>query len=799
MIFSEEWLKEWVDPQMSANHLMERLTMAGLEVDRFSSVAHDFKGIVVGKVVKVEPHPNADKLKLCLVSDGVEDYKVVCGAPNVIPGMRVPFAKVGAEIHACNEEVPLRIKKAKIRGEESTGMLCSAEELGLEDKSDGLLALPDEIRLGSDVRDALKLEDLSIELDLTPNRGDCLGMRGLAREVGVLTRRECKEPKFDPSQIRHKSELPIEIFAQDQCPRYLGRVIKNIDLNQTSPLWLKEKLRRSGLRSIDPVVDVTNYVLMELGQPMHAFDFEKLHGGIRVRMAEENEKLTLLDGKEVTLKPDTLVIADHESAVAMAGIMGGLPTSVSEETKNVFLECAFFSPLAIAGKARGYGLHTDASHRYERGVDYELQHLAMERATEILISIVGGEAGPITEALGNLPKKSSVDLLFANVGSMLGIEIPPVEIKDILTRLGFVIDKEDQEGLTVGVPTYRFDISLEADLVEELVRVYGYDNVPKTAGSFSQILSSKEPERMVPHDRIRNSLVGLGYQEVVTYSFIDPKQSDLILSLPESQKISLQNPISTEMSVMRSSLLPGLVDAYRHNVNRHQERVRIFESGLVFLKEEKEIKQEYRVAGLISGDRLPRNWVNQKGLSDFYDIKGDVETLIALGNPVEKFLFDNSEHLSIHPGQCAKITTPSGTEVGYVGALHPRIGQHLGLDGSIFVFELNLDVLQHGMLPKAQALSKFPEVSRDLAMVVSSEVPAAKILANVRENAGDYLSNSRIFDVYQGDGVEKGKKSIALGLTWQHPSRTLSDDEINKIISSCVKGLHEKFNANLRD
>ena len=799
MIFSEEWLKEWVDPQMSANHLMERLTMAGLEVDRFSSVAHDFKGIVVGKVVKVEPHPNADKLKLCLVSDGVEDYKVVCGAPNVIPGMRVPFAKVGAEIHACKEEVPLKIKKAKIRGEESTGMLCSAEELGLEDKSDGLLALPDEIRLGSDVRDALKLEDLSIELDLTPNRGDCLGMRGLAREVGVLTRRECKEPKFDPSQIRHKSELPIEIFAQDQCPRYLGRVIKNIDLNQTSPLWLKEKLRRSGLRSIDPVVDVTNYVLMELGQPMHAFDFEKLHGGIRVRMAEKNEKLTLLDGKEITLKPDTLVIADHESAVAMAGIMGGLPTSVSEETKNVFLECAFFSPLAIAGKARGYGLHTDASHRYERGVDYELQHLAMERATEILISIVGGEAGPITEALGNLPKKSSVDLLFANVGSMLGIEISPVEIKDILTRLGFVIDKEDQEGLTVGVPTYRFDISLEADLVEELVRIYGYDNVPKTAGSFSQILSSKEPERMVPHDRIRNSLVGLGYQEVVTYSFIDPKQSDLILSLPESQKISLQNPISTEMSVMRSSLLPGLVDAYRHNVNRHQERVRIFESGLVFLKEEKEIKQEYRVAGLISGDRLPRNWVNQKGLSDFYDIKGDVETLIALGNPVEKFLFDNSEHLSIHPGQCAKITTPSGTEVGYVGALHPRIGQHLGLDGSIFVFELNLDVLQHGMLPKAQALSKFPEVSRDLAMVVSSEVPAAKILANVRENAGDYLSNSRIFDVYQGDGVEKGKKSIALGLTWQHPSRTLSDDEINKIISSCVKGLHEKFNANLRD
>ena len=483
----------------------------------------------------------------------------------------------------------------------------------------------------------------------------------------------------------------------------------------------------------------------------------------------------------------------------MAGIMGGLATSVSEKTENVFLECAFFSPLAIAGKARAYGLHTDASHRYERGVDYELQHLAMERATEILISIVGGEAGPITETLGNLPKDSSVDLLFANVKSILGIEIPAVEIKDILTRLGFLIEKEDQDGLTVGVPTYRFDISLEADLVEELVRVYGYDNVPKTSGFFSQTLSAKEPEKMVPHDRIRNSLVDLGYQEVVTYSFIDPKQSDLILVLPDAQKISLQNPISTEMSVMRSSLLPGLVDAYTHNANRHQERVRVFESGLVFLKEEKEMKQEHRVAGLISGDRLPRNWVNEKGLSDFYDIKGDVETLIALGNSVEEFSFDNSEHPSMHPGQCAKVTTPTGVEVGFVGALHPRICQSLGLDGSIFVFELSLDVLQNGVLPRAQALSKFPEVSRDLAITVSSEVPAAKILANVRQNAGDYLSNSRIFDVYQGDGIEKGKKSIALGLTWQHPSRTLSDDEINKIISSCVKGLHEQFNANLRD
>ena len=798
MIFSEEWLKEWIDPQMSVENLVDRLTMAGLEVDGVSPVAYSFNGIVVGEVLSVEPHSNADKLKVCKVSDGVENYQVVCGAPNVKAGIKVPFARKGAEILIPGDSKPFKIKAAKIRGEQSNGMLCSAEELGLEDKSEGLLELTERAKLGDDIREVLSLEDKSIELDLTPNRGDCLGMRGLAREVGVLTRRDYQEPQFDHALIEHDTELPIEISAQSQCPRYLGRVIRGVNLNSTSPLWLREKLRRSGLRSIDPIVDVTNYVLIELGQPMHAFDYSKLQGGIRVRMAEKDEKLTLLDGKEIVLNPEVLVISDHEKAVAMAGVMGGMETAVSRDTTDVFLECAFFSPLAIAGKARSYGMHTDASHRYERGVDYELQRNAMERATKILTSIVGGEAGPITEEIGNLPEFPAVDLLFENVGSVLGIDIPVDEIRDILVRLGFTVTNETPQGLTVAVPTYRFDVSLEADLIEELVRIYGYENVPTTAGLFKQSLEPISEEN-VPLRRIRHSLVDLGYQEVITYSFVDPIKSDLISMVSDSEKIVLQNPISNEMSVMRNSLLPGLIDAFRYNANRHQERIRLFESGLVFKRRDGEIVQESWLAGLISGDRMPRSWVNKSVASDFFDIKGDVETLIGLSRLADGYLFEKAEHTSMHPGQCARVVDRNENEVGHIGALSPRIAQDLGLDSRIFVFELKLEILQKGVIPIAELLSKFPEVSRDLAIVVASDIPADQILANVKGNAGQFLINSRIFDVYQGDGVEKGEKSIALGLTWQHPSRTLSDEEINTIIYRCVKGLEEQFNANLRN
>ncbi len=795
MIFSEQWLREWVNPKLETRQLIDELTMAGLEVDGSSAVAHKFSGIVVGLVETVEAHPDADKLHLCNVSNGTDSFQVVCGASNVRTGLKIPFAMLGAEIHKQGEDKPFQIKQAKLRGVESNGMLCSADELGLSDSADGLLELPEDAPVGADIREYLKLDDISIELDLTPNRGDCLGIIGLAREVGVIAREDVSLPTQQEIAASISDEFAVSISAKDECPRYLGRIIRKINLNSKSPLWMQEKLRRSGLRSIDPVVDVTNFVLMELGQPMHAFDLSKLEGGIDVRLANKNEKLTLLDGKEIELTPETLVIADAKKAVAMAGIMGGLDTSVTDQTQDVFLECAFFSPLAIAGKARGYGMHTDASHRYERGVDYQLQRRAIERGTQLLLEIVGGEAGPITEAIGNLPEPVQVGLKYSSINSLLGIEIERAEVLDILRRLGFGIANENGESLTVDVPSFRFDVSIEADLIEELARIYGYNKLPKAGGLSSQLLKSK-PETVTGIGSMRQQLVALGYQEVVTYSFIDPAFAATVC--PGEEFIRLQNPISAEMSVMRSSILPGLLSTLIYNENRQQERVRLFETGLVFSEKAGETRQIAMISGLISGSRLPINWTNNKEICDFYDVKGDVESLLSLGADLSTYSFSASNHGCFHSGQCARVEK-AGELIGHIGALHPAIQRKLGIAANTLLFELALEPIKPRLLPQAKPLSKFPEVNRDLAIVLDATTSSAAILANMRENAGDYLTNLRIFDVYQGDAVEKGKKSIALGLTWQHPSRTLSDDDINTIISSCVNGLQDKFNANLRN
>ncbi|MDB3994061.1 phenylalanine--tRNA ligase subunit beta, partial [Gammaproteobacteria bacterium] len=755
-------------------------------------------GIVVGEVLTVESHPDAEKLQVCKVSDGANVFQVVCGASNVRAGLKAPFATVGSEITIRKSKEVLKIQIAKIRGVQSNGMLCSSEELGLEEKSEGLLELPSSLINGEDIRELLKLNDTSIELDLTPNRGDCLGMRGLAREIGLLTRRDYEEPVFLEVTPKHNIELPIQIMAKDECPRYLGRLIKNINPNSNSPLWMKERLRRSGLRSIDPVVDVTNYVLMELGQPMHAFDFSKIKGGIDVRMAKEGEKLVLLDGKEVTLSSQELVISDHEKAVAMAGIMGGISTAVSNETRDVFLECAFFAPLAIAGKARSFGMHTDASHRYERGVDYELQKIAIDRATELLIEIVGGDAGPVTEALGSIPEAVFVDLKYVNIAALLGVDIPVREVQDILVRLGFSLSDEDAEGVRIKVPSYRFDIAIEADVIEELARIFGYNNIPKAAGLVRQSFTSTS-EGAVASRRICDLMVDLGYQEVITYSFIDPRHSELILKPAETEVISLQNPISEEMSVMRTSLLPGLISAFEHNNNRQQERLRLFECGLVFSQNSEEIVQQSKIAGLISGEKYPKNWSINNNLSDFYDIKGDVEVLLDLRREKTPIKFSASEHPSMHPGQCARVSDCKNKEIGYLGALNPSVSQEMGFTNAVFLFEIALDEIKTTRIPSAKLLSKYPEVSRDLALVLDESVASSEILDCVKENAGDRLVELRIFDVYQGDAIEEGKKSVALGLTWQDPSRTLSDDEINTTIIRCVKALREQFNAKLRD
>ncbi len=797
MKISMQWLTELVPHGLPADELMEALTMAGLEVDGFAPVASDCSDIVVGEVLKVESHPDADKLSVCEVSDGNRQYSVVCGAANVRPGLKTAFALTGAVIKANGNDKPFKIKPAKIRGIESNGMLCSAEELGLEDKSDGIIELPDNSPVGQDIRVYLQLDDISIELDLTPNRGDCLGMRGVAREVGVLTRTDPELPEAQAPEVTLDDSFPIEIVAKDACPRYLGRVIKGINLEAVTPLWMQERLRRSGLRSIDPIVDVTNYVLIELGQPMHAFDLARLECGIKVRMAEQGEAITLLDGKKIILDKETLVIADHGKAVALAGIMGGEHSAVSDSTAEVLLECAYFSPLAVAGRARQHGMHTDASHRYERGVDYALQQQAMDRATSLLLEIAGGAAGPVVEALGNLPEPATIKLRYSNIERLLGITIPVDEVCDILQRLGFELESQEAEHLVVRAPSFRFDTSIEADLIEELARIYGYNNVPSNQGLSTQFMQIQS-ESQIGLSRLKAHLTTLGYQEVVTYSFIEPKLCDVVC--PDANTVSLQNPISEEMSVMRPSILPGLLSTLRYNANRQCERMKLFETGLVFSKagEDNKIVQENRIAGLLVGTRNPINWLNNKELHDFYDVKGDIESLLGIGIRDQTVLFTSAGSAPFHGGQCAAVILDSN-QVGLIGALHPAIQRELELPANVYLFELNLDVIEEGVVPHASSLSKFPEVSRDLAIVIDEAIPAADVMGLVRENAGEDLTDVRIFDVYQGDAVTKGKKSLALGLTWQHPSRTLSDEEINDIISSCVNALQNKFNANLRN
>ena len=794
MIISESWLREWVDSGLTTDELAASLTMAGLEVDRIVPVAREFKGIIVAEVRQVTKHPDADKLRVCSVFDGKHERQVVCGAPNVAPGMKAPLAMVGATIETGQSKT-LKITKAKLRGVESNGMLCSAEELGLEESSEGLMELPSDAPVGQDFRVYLQLSDSMIELDLTPNRGDCLGIRGVAREVGVFSRKEVCEPAVNAVEPVHTEVFPITISETEACPRYLGRVIRNVKLNACSPVWMQEKLRRSGMRSIDPVVDVTNFVLMELGQPMHAFDFEKLSGKICVRMAADREAITLLDGKEITLNADTLVIADVEKPVAMAGVMGGLATAVSDTTEHIFLECAFFAPLSIAGRARAYGLHTDAAHRYERGVDFELQHRAMERATELLLDIVGGEPGPINEAIGALPERNTVRLRFASIKKDLGVTISAQEVEDILSRLGFAITSKDNQSIEVEVPSYRFDVSIEADLIEELARIFGYDNIPQTAGLSAQRFPAS-PETTIETNRLREHLVALGYQEIISYSFVDPALSELITGL--KQAIPLQNPISEEMGVMRCSLLPGLLSSYQHNANRQHERLRFFETGLVFRRDGEEIQQEARVGGLIAGSQLPKSWSNARNLSDFYDLKGDVEVLLGLRGKTGQLSFLPAAEAGYHPGQCAEIRNQEGERVGVLGALHPAIQRKLDLDQSIFVFELRLVFLLEARMPQVSALSKYPEVQRDMAIVINEAVSADSIRDLVMASAGEFLTDLRIFDVYQGDAIAKGQKSVALGLTWQHPSRTLSDEEVTAIIGNCVNALQEQFNADLR-
>ncbi len=791
MKFSEQWLRGWVSPQVDRDALVARLSMAGLEVDSVTPAAGVFSGVVVGEVLSTEQHPDADKLRVCQVSNGAETFQVVCGAPNVRPGLKIPFAMIGAELPG-----DFKIKKAKLRGVESNGMLCSQAELQVGEGNDGLMELPADAPVGQDIRVYLELEDASIEVDLTPNRGDCLSLAGLAREVGALYNAPVTRPVVAAVPAVHDEVRPIEVLAPAACPRYLGRVIRNVDLSKPTPLWMVERLRRADVRSIDAAVDITNYVMLELGQPLHAFDLAEINGGIRVRMAEEGEKLVLLDGQEVSLRADTLVIADHSRALAIAGVMGGEHSGVSATTRDVFLESAFFDQIAIAGKARSYGLHTDASHRYERGVDWKLAREAMERATGLLLEITGGEAGPITEIVSeqHLPCVAPITLRAKSVEQMLGLVIAPTEIEQLLSALGLNISAGGEGQWHVEVPSHRFDISLEVDLIEELARLYGYNRLPVRYPQ-ARLAPQPKAEARAHLPELRRLLVARGYQEAVTYSFIDPRQFELFN--PGVQPLLLANPISNDMAAMRSSLWPGLVKALSHNLNRQQDRVRMFESGLRFVGQLDGLKQEPMLAGVVCGSRLPEGWAQGRDAVDFFDVKADVEAVLGFAGALDAFTFVPGSHPALHPGQTARIER-EGRLVGFVGAIHPELSKTLGLDRPVFVFELVLAEVALGKMPKFCELSRFPEVRRDLALIADREVAATAVLDVIRENAGEWLTDLRLFDVYQGKGIDPHRKSLAVGLTWQHPSRTLNDDEVNTTTQNILTSLEQRLNATLR-
>ncbi|MDA0958181.1 MAG: phenylalanine--tRNA ligase subunit beta [Proteobacteria bacterium] len=793
MKFSEKWLREWVNPPLSTDDLVSQITMAGLEVDGVEPVADKLSQVVVGEIVDTKPHPNADKLQVCLVSKGDETVQVVCGAPNARVGIKVPFALVGAKLD------DFKIKKAKLRGVESFGMLCSERELGLSDQHEGLMELPADAPLGSDINDYLGLEDVVIEVDLTPNRSDCLGMVGIAREVGLMNNLDVCSPEISAVPEVISDKVAVNLAAGTHCPRFVGRVLKGVNLSVQSPLWLVEKLRRSGIRAIDPVVDVTNYVMLELNQPMHAYDYDKLTGDITVRAAKPAETLTLLNGSQIALAEGSLLITDDSGPIGLAGIMGGASTAVSDSTQDIYLEAAFFAPIAIAGRARGYGLHTDAGHRFERGVDYNGQVTAIERATQLIASIAGGVAGPVVDTVNEaeLPSVNRVRLRAARVERVLGMAIDAADIENILKRLEFIFEADqssDGAAWWVDSPSHRFDITIEADLIEEISRIIGYDALPVTR-PVAKVAMIPQSERVKTLGVLKQSLVSRGYAEAITYSFVDSGLQSLLA--PMDQAVALKNPLSSEMNVMRASLLPGLLSAVAHNQNRQQLDIRLFEVGMVFRNNEKamtldNIHQHQKIAMVITGRRFPERWSHEGHNVDFFDLKGDLQGLVG-----DRLMFDAAAIPGLQAGQSAMLSV-AGQTIGFMGLLEPGSTKAFQLKAPVFVAELDLALAQARLVPDVLEISKYPEVRRDIAILVARNVTAQALRQDIEASAGIGLINLKLFDVYMGEGIDPDKKSVGLGLTFQHPSRTLTDDEVNTAMAEVVSSLSRRFEAELR-
>ncbi len=794
MKFSVNWLRQWVPVEQSAQDLAEALTAAGLEVDTVTPVASPFSGVVVGEIVACGPHPDADKLQICELDDGSgEALQVVCGAPNARAGIKVPFARVGAVLTAADGS-DFKIKKAKLRGVASFGMACSARELGMSDDHSGLLELPADAVPGTDIRDLLALDDYSIDLELTPNRADCLGMKGLARDVAAISDQTFTPQNFPAAPEGHTDELPITLEAPEDCPRYLGRIIKGIDPRVPSPLWMQEALRRSGIRSISATVDATNYVLMELGQPMHAFDLDRLQGGISVRRGRAGETLTLLDEKEIELDDSLLTICDEQGPVALAGIMGGLDSGVTDATRNVLLESAWFRPATIMGKARDLGLHTDSSHRFERGVDPQGQREAMERITQLLLEICGGEAGPVMSAVAEdyLPQPQPVRLRLQRLNRVLGSTLEAAEVERILTGLGMTL-RPVEGGWEALAPSSRVDIDIVEDLIEEVARVHGYDALPAAMPSGALSLP-RLSEAEVTTGQLREALVAAGYQEAICYAFVEHK---LLKSLAlDAQALPLANPISSDMDVMRTALVPGLLKALERNLRFQQERVRLFEMGKVFHQGEV-LEEVERIAGVVCGTALPEQWGAKSRALDFYDMKGDVERLLATRGLQSDVHFEPCELPFLHPGQAATVFL-GDVAIGWLGALHPQTQQSLGIKPRSFAFELDLDELKKREVPCAKKISSFPSVRRDLALLVPEATTCAAVEQQIRAAGGDLLRKLTVFDQFSGQAVEKGYKSLAIGLILQDVSCTLTDEVVDSIIDRVIQGLESQLDVQLR-
>jgi phenylalanyl-tRNA synthetase beta chain len=790
MKFSESWLRTLVDPKLSSDELSHLLTMAGLEVEALDPVAPEFNDVVVAQVLEVNKHPDADRLNVCKVDTGRgEPTTIVCGAPNVAVGLRVPCALPGAKLPG-----DFTIKIAKVRGIESSGMLCSAKELGIAEEASGLLILPNDAPVGQSIRQYLELDDNLFELKLTPNRADCLSLTGIAREVGAITGMQANLPVVPAVAPTITDQRAVILDAPLACPLYCGRVLKGVNAKAPTPDWMVRRLERSGIRAISALVDITNYVMLELGQPLHAFDNTKLQGSVHARLALPDEALLLLNEQTIKLDAGILMIADEAKPLAMAGIMGGEESGITLETSELFLESAFFAPKAIAGRARRYGFGSDASHRFERGVDFGGVQGAIERATALILEICGGQAGPVVEAKAALPERTPVCLRTERASKVLGLPLSADQIAQLFTGLGLSFVR-DGENFLVTPPTWRFDIQIEEDLIEEIARLYGYDNIPSTAprGPMSMLV---QDEAQRPKALVRQLLVDRGYQEVVNFAFVEEAwEADFAANL---DPIRLANPIASQMAVMRSSLIGGLISNLVTNLKRKQSRVRLFETGRSFHKDTQAIPvagfyQPWNLAGLAYGTALPESWGSDGRKVDFYDLKGDLEALLA---PAQ-LRFEKLVHPALHPGRAAKVLL-DGKEIGCLGEVHPEWVQKYDLPQAPVVFELDFSAVTAVKVPSYSEVSKFPAVIRDLAVVVDHGLALQSLLDGLNGQKNPLVKDIQLFDVYAGKGVAENKKSLALRIVMQDTQRTLLDSEVDAAVQQLVSCLEQAFGAQLR-